>query len=123
MNPAGSIGKLGFQRWYERELLLCHAWLVACLLCAFALLALLEDLNVAEAGWRAAPAVVTAFVAGGLAWYSLTRYLAMLMRALHVAERSSCPRCGAHGKYRLVGATPHSMTVRCRQCDREWSIQ
>jgi len=123
MDPAGSIGKLGFQRWFERELLLCHTWLVACLLCAFALLALIENLNVAEAGWRAAPTVLTAFVAGGLAWYSLARYLAMLMRALHVAERSGCPHCGTHGKYRLVGATPHSMTVRCRRCDSEWSIQ
>ncbi|HEX5092859.1 MAG TPA: hypothetical protein VFV84_09260 [Burkholderiales bacterium] len=123
MHPAGSIGRLGFQRWYERELLLSHSWLVACLLCAFALLALLEDLNLAEAGWRGVPVAVTAFAAGCVAWYALARYLTMLMRALHVAERSTCPRCGTHGKYRLVGATPRSMAVRCRQCDSEWSIQ
>ena len=123
MGPAGSIGKLGFQRWYERELLYCHSWLVACVLCAFALLAVLEDVNLAESGWRAAPAVLTAFVAGCIAWYALARYLSMLMRALYVAERSTCPRCGTHGKYRLVGATPRAMTVHCRRCDGEWSIQ
>jgi len=122
MNPAGAIGKLGFQRWYERELLVCHSWLVACLLSAFALFALLEGLDLGEDGWRAAPAVVTAFVSGCIAWYALSRYLAMLLRALHVAERSTCPHCGTHGRYRLVGATSRAMTVHCRQCGGEWSI-
>ena len=122
MNPAGAIGKLGFQRWYERELLLCHSWLVACLLCAFALLALLEDLTLRQFGWDVAAAVAAAFAAGAIAWYALTRYLFMLMRALHIAERSTCPGCGAHGKYRLVGTTARAMTVHCRQCDREWAI-
>lgn len=122
MDPAGSIGKLGFERWYERELLLCHGWLVACLLCAFALLALLEDLSLREFGWGPAASLGAAFAAGVIAWYSLARYLAMLMRALHISERSACPRCSAHGKYRLVSATPRSMTVHCRRCGQEWSI-
>jgi len=124
MDPAGAIGKLGFERWYERELLLCHSWLVACLLCAFALLALLEELSVGDSGWAAAaPGLLAAFAAGGIAWYALARYLAMLMRALHISERSTCPHCGTHGKYRLVGATPHSMTVHCRNCAKEWTIE
>jgi len=123
MDPAGAIGKLGFQRWYERELLLCHSWLVACLLCAFALFALLEELTLRELGWGSALALAAAFVAGCIAWYALARYLAMLVRALHIAERSTCPRCGAHGKYRLVSATPHSMTVHCRNCAKEWTIE
>ena len=122
MNPAGAIGKLGFQRWYERELLLCHSWLVACLLCAFALLALLEGLDLREDGWAAAPALVAAFLAGCIAWYALARYLSMLLRAMHVAERSTCAHCGEHGRYRLVSATARSMTVHCRKCDSEWAI-
>jgi hypothetical protein len=122
MDPAGAIGKLGFERWYERELLLCHSWLVACLLCAFALLALLEELSMGEFGWGSAAVLTAAFAAGGIAWYALARYLAMLMRALHIAERSRCPRCSAHGKYRLVSATTRSMNVHCRQCGGEWSI-
>ena len=122
MDPAGAIGKLGFQRWYERELLLCHSWLVACLLCAFALLALLEDLNVREAGWSAVPVLLAAFAAGCIAWYALARYLSMLLRAMHVAERSTCAGCGEHGKYRLVSATARSMTVHCRKCGKEWTI-
>ena len=123
MNIAGAIGKLGFQRWYERELIFCHTWLAACLLSAFGLLALIEDVELSTAGWRAAPALVAAFVSGCIAWYALTRYLVMLLRALHVAERSGCPHCGTHGKYRLVSATPRSMTVHCRNCAKEWTIE
>jgi hypothetical protein len=123
MDPAGAIGKLGFRRWYERELLVCHAWLVACLLCAFALLAVLEDLNVREAGWSAVPMLLAAFAAGCIAWYALARYLSMLMRALRLAERSTCPGCGAHGRYRLVGASARAMTVHCRECEKEWNIE
>ena len=123
MDPAGAIGKLGFERWFERELLVCHSWLVACLLCAFALLALLEDLSVRESGWAAVPGLLAAFAAGAIAWYALGRYLAMLMRALHISERSRCPHCGTHGKYRLVSATARAMAVHCRRCDGEWSIE
>jgi hypothetical protein len=123
MDPAGAIGKLGFERWYERELLLCHSWLVACLLCAFALLALIEELSLREFGWGSAVLLAAAFAAGAIAWYALARYLSMLMRALHIAERSACTGCGAHGKYRLVSASARSMTVHCRRCGGEWSIE
>ena len=32
--PARSIGKLGFRKWYERRLIEGHAWLISCFLCA-----------------------------------------------------------------------------------------
>ena len=37
MEPARSIGKLGFRRWYERQLIESHAWLITCFLCALAI--------------------------------------------------------------------------------------
>ena len=40
--PARSIEKMGFKRWYERQLLESHAWLVSCILCALAVCAVLE---------------------------------------------------------------------------------
>lgn len=122
MDPAGALGKLGFRRWFERELLLCHGWLVAFVLSGLALLALLEDLSLHEFGWGPAAGLVAAAAAGCVAWYALARYFTMLARALHFAERSTCARCGTHGKYRLVSATARSMTVHCRKCDSEWSI-
>jgi transcription elongation factor Elf1 len=47
----------------------------------------------------------------------------MLLQAQHLSERSTCKRCGTYGQYRLVGATAKSMSVICRNCDAEWTIQ
>lgn len=123
MDPAGAIGKLGFRRWYERQLYACHGWLVASLLSAFALLALLEDFSFVKLDLEGALLLLAAVVSGVLAWYALGRYLSMLLQAQHLSERSTCARCGTYGRYRLVGATPRSMTVSCRKCDAEWTIQ
>lgn len=123
MDPAGAIGKLGFRRWYERQLYACHGWLVASLLSAFALLALLEDFSFVKLDLEGALLLLAAVVSGVLAWYALGRYLSMLLQAQHLSERSTCARCGTYGRYRLVSATPRSMTVSCRKCDAEWTIQ
>ena len=122
MTPAGAIGKLGFRRWYERELLLAHAWLAACILAAFAALAEIEELSLRSMGTDALLPLVMAFAGGMIAWYALTRYFFMVLRAQRLAERSTCPKCGTYGRYRLVGATPRDMTVCCRECAREWRI-
>ena len=122
MTPAGSIGKLGFRRWYERELLLAHAWLAACVLCTFATLALIEGLELRRLGIESAPVLLAAFAGGVIAWYALTRYIGMVMRAQHLAAHSTCARCGTYGRYRLVGATPRAMIVCCRECEKEWTI-
>ncbi|MGH8742527.1 MAG: hypothetical protein ACREUN_16515, partial [Burkholderiales bacterium] len=44
--PARSIERMGFKRWYERQLLESHAWLVTCILSAFAICAALELVGV-----------------------------------------------------------------------------
>lgn len=123
MTPAGAIDKLGFRRWYERQLYACHGWLVAGLVCVFALIALLGDLSVLKLGSESAIDLVAAFAAGLIAWHALWQYMSMLMQALHLSERSTCRGCGTHGRYRLVGATSRSMTVSCRKCEAEWTIE
>jgi polyferredoxin len=122
MDPAGSIGKLGFRRWYERQLYASHAWLVACLFSGFGMFALLEDLTWHAFGLHAAMGLILAFAAGAIAWYALARYLGMLLRAQRLAERSTCAACGTYGRYRLVSATPTFMIVSCRKCAHEWRI-
>lgn len=122
MLPAGAIGKLGFRRWYERELLLAHAWLAACILAAFGALAEIEELSLRSMGADALVPLAIAFAAGSAAWYALSRYLHMVLRAQALAQRSTCPQCGTYGRYRLVGATPRAMIVCCRECGREWRI-
>lgn len=123
MTPAGAIGRLGFKRWYERELLLAHAWLAACVLCAFAFLGLVEELDLRRLGLASIPMLLAAFAGGLAGWHALTRYLGMVLRAQHLAECSTCKRCGIYGRYRLVGASQNRMFVSCRQCGGEWTIE
>ena len=40
MDPTSSIRRLGFRKWYERELIKCHAALVTCFLCGLTVAAL-----------------------------------------------------------------------------------
>ena len=98
------------------------AWLAACVLCAFAALALVEELSVRRLVLESMPALAAAFAGGLIAWYALTRYLFMILRAQRLAECSTCGRCGAYGRYRLIGATTDAMTVSCRECAHEWRI-
>lgn len=122
MLPAGAIGKLGFRRWYERELLLAHAWLAACILAAFGALAEVEELSLRSMGADALLPLAVAFAGGFVAWYALWRYLRMILRAQALAQRSTCPKCGTYGRYRLVNATTDTMVVGCRECAHEWRI-
>ena len=45
MEPAATIGRLGFRRWYERQLIEAHAWLISCFLCMLAIAACVEVMS------------------------------------------------------------------------------
>ena len=122
MEHYAAIGKLGFRRWYERQLMQGHAWLVGSLLCLFALLALFENPGFGALRQANVVALVAASAAGCIGWYALTRYLRIMALTQRLVEQSTCKRCGTYGRYRLVGASLRSMGVRCQQCDNEWSI-
>lgn len=118
MEPADSIGRLGFHRWTERRLIEAHAWLVTCLLCLVAVLALVEAMAFEGPLGQVLAYGALAFAAGLVGWYALARYLGMLTEVLRLGERARCPGCGAHGRFAFVSA--HA--VRCRKCAREWRL-
>ena len=43
MEPADSIRRLGFARWYERRLIEGHAWFVSGFMCMIAIAASMEE--------------------------------------------------------------------------------
>src|SRR6266849_1623232 len=45
MEPADSIRRLGFARWYERRLIEGHAWFISVVFCMIAIAACMEELN------------------------------------------------------------------------------
>lgn len=117
--PARSIGRLGFRKWYERRLIEGHAWLISCFLCALGIAASLEGLSFKRPDFVLT--LLFVFVAGLVCWYSLQRYRVIMDEAERLGERSICGSCRAYGAFKLLGDYP-KMNVRCRKCGNEWLL-
>ena len=138
MDPTASIRRLGFRRWYERELIKSHAALVTCFLSGLLCAALIEPIAKARVSWAGFWMVMVIFVAivvGCLSWHT---YITMLQRAERYGERSSCPKCLAYGRFTILdsGVDTHPspadeavaplqsawLKVQCRQCETSWRM-
>ena len=118
MEPADSIRRLGFARWYERRLIEGHAWFVSVFACMVAIAACFEELAFRGSFLRLLfyVIVVTASVAIGL--YGMSRYQKILGEAEALGEHATCGGCGAYARFRLISQTE----VRCRKCNHEWQL-
>jgi hypothetical protein len=120
IETARSIKKLGFKRWYERQLIESHVWLITSLLCGIAIAATLEMVNLKDTG---ATIVTLAFVftAGLIVMHGFRRYQALMTLAEELASHSTCTACNAYAKFRVMDENPR-MKVQCRKCGHEWVI-
>ena len=125
MELAEGIRKIGFRRWYERQLIESHLWLVTGLIGAIVLLGGVERLSLRGPGWEPVALIVLVLGAGGLAAWALQRYLVMLVLAQRAGERSTCSRCAAYGLLEVTGKrfASGAVDVRCRKCGNEWTIE
>ena len=129
MSPADGIRKLGFRRWYERQLIEGHAWFVTCFLCMILALACAEDIGLKEGGLKPVLMLALIAAAAALGLASLKRYRKLLVRAEAIAEQSTCARCATYGRLVVIGAgatevqAPVWMRVRCRHCGNEWVVE
>lgn len=127
---ADAIRKRGFRRWYERQLIEGHLWLVTGFLAMIMMAIALETVEF-RSGPRGFFALVAVAVGGGaLCVFAWKRFTAQLFRAEHLSERAVCPHCGAYAKFALVAArdAPEtaagvSLSVRCRRCEHAWTIE
>ena len=118
MEPADSIARLGFIRWYERRLIEAHAWLVSGLVCMIAIPACLEELSFHGSVARLLGYSVIIAAAAAIGAYGLLRYQKILGQAESLGEHATCGACGAYGRFRLIS----SSEVRCRKCQNEWRL-
>ena len=125
MELAEGIRKIGFRRWYERQLIESHACLVTGLLGLVLALGSIESLSFRGPGWEPVTLLVLVLGAGGLATWAVYRYLTILLHAEHIGEHSTCSRCAAYGLLELTGARVGrgGVNVRCRKCGHEWTIE
>lgn len=135
MNVADDIRRLGFRRWYERQLVEGFSYMVTAFLALIALLAGFESLE----QLRGTPAFyvaifVAAAAAGMLAIVGFRRFGVLLSRAEQFANDAECPQCKSWGQFDILAmeavaeddpvesGRPHWLRVRCRKCDHTWRL-
>ena len=128
----------GFRRWYERQLIECHAWLVSWFLGLIVLVSGVELAGNAGSG----RAVGAALLLGGLVvtLYSWQRYRLLLEIAERLGEQAVCPGCQAYARFDVAAAGPAPLPdggdpvlenqggglwlrARCRACGNEWTLK
>jgi hypothetical protein len=134
-DPDAAIRKLGFRKWYERQLIESHAYLVTCFLCLILVTALLEGFSFRAPGLQ--PLVGLALIAGGgfVGLFSLRRYGAIMREAERLSMHSSCKGCGTYAQFDVLESggssgpsqigdgTPTTwLRVRCRKCGHGWTM-
>jgi hypothetical protein len=135
MDLAEGIRKIGFRRWYERQLIEGHLYLVSCFLCLIMVMACVDGFSFRAPGFE--PFLrLSAMVAGcAICMWSLVRYKEMLDVAEFAAERSVCSQCETYGILEVTGTRAAARNkddadrvcaptgVRCRKCGHEWTIE
>lgn len=120
---ADGIRKLGFRKWYERELLSSHGYMVLTILSVVAMIASFEAFH---GGTMAEKLMDVLFVilSGAIALWALRRYLFLSMHAEEMANQASCGDCGTYGRFKVVGddRNPNETHVCCNKCAHEWTI-
>ena len=118
MEPADSIRRLGFARWYERRLIEGHAWFISSFICIVAIAACAEELSFRGSFGRLLLYVLVIAAAAAICAYGLVRYQKILVEAELLGEHATCGACGAYARFKLISPSE----VRCRKCDHEWCL-
>jgi len=118
MEPADSISRLGFARWYERRLIEGHAWFVSAFICVIAIAACAEELAFRGSIGRLFLYVLVILGAAATAIYGMVRYHHILGEAERIGEQATCGGCGAYARFKMISASE----ARCRKCDHEWRL-
>ncbi len=118
---AQGVARVGFRKWYERELLSSHAHMVLALLSLVAALASFEVMGSADSK---ALNLVLAALSAVIGLWAVRRYLFLLMRAEYVANQATCGECKAYGRFEVVAEEKAAAQteVRCRRCAHRWVI-
>ena len=118
MEPADSIRRLGFARWYERRLIEGHAWFISGFFCLVAIAACMEELGSRGSLARLLFYVVIVAASIAIGIYGLMRYQRIVMEAEQLGEHATCRPCGAYARFQMISPS----NVRCRKCGHEWCL-
>ena len=137
MELSEGIRKIGFRRWYERQLIESHLYLISAFMCLVTVLACLEGFSFHTPAWETALRFAAMMAGAAACLWTVGRYLTMLGIAEYAAERSVCEKCASYRGLELSGAVTRRadkrdedgeeslppVGVRCRKCGHEWTIE
>jgi hypothetical protein len=124
MSSEHAIQRLGFQKWYERELMYSHANLVLLLCCAIALLASAEVYEASAPLMDQLKVIGSAAISAVVGVLALRRYLYLLKHAEFVADQAVCEACSVYGRLQVLDGKDDSaaLGVSCRHCGHRWTL-
>jgi hypothetical protein len=124
MSSEHAIKRLGFQRWYERQLLHSHANLVLLLLCTIGLLASAEVYRSSAPLLDQLTVLAGAVVSAAIGVYAVRRYLYLLKHAEFVADQAVCKECNVYARLKVLDGQHDAaaLNVSCRHCGHRWTL-
>ena len=124
MKAVKTIRRIGFRKWYERELLQSHMHLVLLVLCSLGMLGSAEAFGVTQPVGSQLVMVACVLASAVIGYWALRRYLYLLNHAEYVADQAVCRQCDTYARWDITAeqAEERSMTVCCRRCGNRWSI-
>ena len=120
---ASGVRRVGFRKWYERELLSSHAHMLLCFLATIGLIGSFEAMSGASNAAKLMD-VLFILICAAIGLWALRRYLYLLMHAEEVANQANCPSCKAYGRFSVASEdrSRHLLRVCCKKCRHEWDI-
>jgi len=124
MNMVETIRRIGFRKWYERELLQSHLHLVLLLLSSVGILGAIEAFGQRTPESSPLTMLVCALISAAVGLWALRRYLYLLNHAEYLADQALCRQCNAYAKWDITDEEPQALRMRvcCRRCGNRWSI-
>lgn len=126
MSTLDGIRRLGFRRWYERQLIESHGWLVTCVLSVVLVAAGLELLTLEGGVGEFMSDALLIAAAAWLSFFAWRRYARQMLRAEAIGEQAVCPGCRHYGFKTDDGGGPRGasgLDACCRKCGHRWRIE
>jgi DNA-directed RNA polymerase subunit RPC12/RpoP len=122
------IARLGFRRWYERQLIESHVCLVTCFLCGLLLAVCLEGALPKDGVIESPGSLLVGFAAVIGTIRSWGRYRYVFERAERYGSVAHCASCGSYARFEVERSKPGErpdeprLEVRCRKCGHRWNM-
>ena len=126
---AHRLQRVGFRKWYERQLVDGHASLVTAFLCVIAIACGAELVSVKDQTLGIVGNAAMIFGSAIIGWAAIKRYQRVLVEAEWLGEQANCAICGRYGfslpkdQQIMSRNDKWQFKVHCKKCQHQWDIE